>query len=137
MLTRSVLNNGGCQGTRVMSCILIVEDDMDIREALEQILEGEGYQVVSAPNGKVALDRMREFKPQLVLLDLMMPVMNGWQFRQNQRQDDALAHVPVVIISADGSARREATAMGVQGFMQKPIELEDLLGVVATHVPTP
>lgn len=119
-----------------MSCILIVEDDMDIREALEQILEGEGYQVVSAPNGKVALDRMREFKPQLVLLDLMMPVMNGWQFRQSQRQDEALAKVPVVIISADGSARREATAMGVQGFMQKPIELEDLLGVVATHVPT-
>lgn len=121
----------------VMSCILIVEDDMDIREALEQILEGEGYEVVSAPNGKVALDRMRECKPQLVLLDLMMPVMNGWQFRQSQRQDEALAQVPVVIISADGSARREATAMGVQGFMQKPIELEDLLGVVATHIPSP
>jgi CheY-like chemotaxis protein len=123
------MSESGTAGT-----ILIVEDDTDIREALAQILEDEGYAVVSAPNGQVGLERLRAVRPSLVLLDLMMPVMNGWQFRQKQQQDQEVAQIPVVIISADGSARREATAMGAEGFMQKPIELEDLLAMVAEHV---
>lgn len=113
--------------------ILIVEDDGDIREALAQILEDEGYAVASAPNGLVGLEKLREMHPSLVLLDLMMPVMNGWQFRQRQREDASVANIPVVIISADGSARREAGVMGAEGFMQKPIELDDLLAMVAIH----
>jgi CheY-like chemotaxis protein len=113
--------------------ILIVEDDTDIREALAQILSDEGYEVLSAPNGKVGLDRLRERKPDLILLDLMMPVMNGWQFREKQRADEQFAAIPVLVISADASAGQEAAALGAKGFMQKPIELEVLLASVATH----
>ena len=113
--------------------ILVVEDDADIREALAQILEDEGYSVISAPNGLVGLEKLRTVKPALVLLDLMMPVMNGWQFRQQQRQDDLVAGIPVLMISADGSARREALSSGARGFIQKPIELDDLLNAVAEY----
>jgi CheY-like chemotaxis protein len=112
--------------------VLIVEDDADIREALTQILEDEGYGVTSAANGLDAMGLLRTRpKPCVILLDLMMPVMNGWQFRSEQQRDSALAGIPVVIISADNAARRDTVAAGVQGFLQKPIELDDLLSVVA------
>jgi len=112
--------------------VLIVEDDSDIREALTQILEEEGYPVDSAPNGKVGLDRLHERPPCLILLDLMMPVMNGWQFREGQRKDPSISDIPVVVISADGGARREAEAMGAHGFMQKPVGLNELLDMVSS-----
>lgn len=112
--------------------VMIVEDDTDIREALTQILEDEGYRVASAGNGLDAIGLLRgRERPCLILLDLMMPVMNGWQFRTEQQRDTALADIPVVIISADGAARRETVASGVQGFLQKPIELDELLEVVS------
>ena len=81
--------------------ILIVEDDFDIREALTQILEEEGYAVREAANGREALDVAARELPSLILLDLMMPVMNGWQFRAEQIKDPRLAPVPVLVISAD------------------------------------
>jgi CheY-like chemotaxis protein len=114
--------------------ILIVEDDADIREALAEILRDEGHEVQGAPNGQQALHVLRDGPlPALILLDLMMPVMNGWQFRQAQRQDPVLAPIPVVVISADGAALRESTLMGASGFLQKPIELDELLAVVARY----
>src|SRR5947207_15447872 len=82
--------------------ILIVEDDFDIREALTQILEDEGFQVRCASNGREALEVATSGPaPRLILLDLMMPVMNGWQFRAEQLKDPRLAEVPVLVISAD------------------------------------
>ena len=113
--------------------VLIVEDDEDIREALAQILEDEGYRIVTAPNGKVGMEQLRDHLPRLILLDLMMPVMNGWQFRQHQLADAALAGIPVVVVSADGSASREAVRMGAADFVQKPVDLEALLRIVASH----
>ncbi|PLS79555.1 MAG: response regulator, partial [Chloroflexi bacterium] len=82
--------------------ILVVDDDSGIREALTDILEDEGYAVRSACDGQAALDLLRQQAepPALVLLDLMMPRMNGWQFRSEQRRDPALANIPVVVISA-------------------------------------
>jgi CheY-like chemotaxis protein len=116
--------------------ILIVEDDFDIREALTQILEEEGYRVRCAANGQEALAVAAEDPvPSLILLDLMMPVMNGWQFRAEQLKDARIASVPVLIISADPQLQSKAEALGVAGLLRKPIALDDLLSAVKDHCP--
>ncbi len=114
--------------------ILIVEDDFDIREALTQILEEEGYPVRGAANGKEALEVAASGPtPSLILLDLMMPVMNGWQFRAEQLQNPRLASVPVLVISADPHVQPKAATLGVAGLLKKPVSLDDLLAAVKTH----
>jgi CheY-like chemotaxis protein len=111
--------------------VLIVDDDYGIRDALGQILADEGHQVASAANGREALDRLRQGdRPCVILLDLMMPVMNGWEFIDRQRHDEELAVVPVVVISADARVSDKATALGVSGFLEKPIDLDRLLDAV-------
>ena len=116
--------------------ILIVEDDFDIREALTQILEEEGYEVRGAANGKEALEiAASPPTPKLILLDLMMPVMNGWQFRAEQLNDPRLAPVPVLVISADPHLQLKAEKLGVAGLLKKPISLDDLLVAVKSHCP--
>jgi CheY-like chemotaxis protein len=114
--------------------VLIVEDDIDIRDALSQILEEEGYTVATAANGQEALDVLRSGPPpRLILLDLMMPVMNGWQFRAEQRSDPALASIPVVVISADTHIGDKAGQIGVQEFFRKPIEIAGLLSTMQKY----
>jgi CheY-like chemotaxis protein len=114
--------------------ILIVEDDDDIREALTQILELEGYPVRSAGNGREALDVIeKEPVPCVILLDLMMPVMDGWQFRSEQLKDPRAAKVPVVVISADASVHQKAASLGAASVLPKPISLDRLLRAVQTH----
>lgn len=114
--------------------VLIVEDDNDIREALTQILEYEGYAVNTVANGQEALDFLRKSEPPgLILLDLMMPVMDGWQFRAEQQKDAVLSQIPVVIVSADGRVYQKANAIGAAGYLKKPVELETLLDIVARH----
>ncbi len=118
--------------------MLLVEDDPDIREAITEILRDEGYRVLGAEHGRQALDLLREgARPALILLDLMMPVMNGWQFREAQKADASLAPIPVVVISADAAAAREAVHIGASAFLQKPIDLDELLGTVARYCPPP
>lgn len=115
--------------------ILVVDDDAGIREALTDILEDEGYSVTSAPDGLAALEMLREhqMRPRLVLLDLMMPRMNGWQFRAEQRQDPDLAAIPVVVISAGGNAREQSHVLGVAEYLPKPIEFDQLVGIVERY----
>jgi CheY-like chemotaxis protein len=113
--------------------VLIVEDDDDVRGALAAFLEAEGYSVLEASDGAAGLRELRAQSVCLVLLDLWMPNMNGWEFRAEQMKDAALADVPVVVISADHAAARKATALGVSGYMTKPIELPELLDWVARH----
>ncbi|MFH0901209.1 MAG: response regulator [Pseudomonadota bacterium] len=114
--------------------ILVVDDDSDIREALCQVLQDEGHHVVAAANGKEAFDHLRSsLRPRLILLDLMMPIMNGWEFRTEQLRDEALASIPVVIISADREARKKAVSIGAAGFLQKPIQLESLLSIIEKY----
>jgi CheY-like chemotaxis protein len=118
--------------------ILIVEDDFDIREALEQILAEEGYEVRGASNGSEALEIATSGPaPRLILLDLMMPVMNGWQFRSEQLKEPRLAAVPVLVISADPDLQQKAAKLGVAGLLKKPISLDDLLSAVKVHCPAP
>lgn len=117
--------------------VLIVEDDLDIRDALSQILEEEGYAVATAANGQEALDVLRTGPPpRIILLDLMMPVMNGWQFRAEQRNDPSLSRIPVIVISADNNVADKARAIGVHECFRKPIEISGLLATLARYVPT-
>jgi CheY-like chemotaxis protein len=108
--------------------ILIVEDDVDVREALAVFLAGEGYKVVEAGHGAEALDQLRSAVPFcLILLDLFMPVMDGWTFRAEQLRDAALATIPVIVISADASAVRRGRELGAVASMVKPIDFDALL----------
>jgi len=112
--------------------ILVVEDDADIRESLAALLRAEGYTVSTAENGRAAYDLLRRARtlPEVILLDLMMPVMDGWHFRVTQVQDSALADIPVVVLSGAGNVAQEAAALGVAGYVAKPFDVDSLLGVV-------
>jgi CheY-like chemotaxis protein len=109
----------------------VVEDDRDIRLAFVQTLEEEGFSAAQARHGREALELLRSaLVPRLILLDLMMPVMDGWQFRIEQRRDPKLAEIPVVVISADASVQERLETMGVAGFLKKPVAFDDLLDTV-------
>lgn len=112
--------------------VFIVEDDPDLCSVQSDILESEGYTVEIALNGSEALEHLRSTsrRPCLILLDLMMPVMNGWQFRSEQLRDPALAGIPVVITSADTNIHDKAASIHAAGYLQKPLRLEDLLDTV-------
>jgi len=113
--------------------ILVVEDDPDVRDALTTILETEGYHVVKACDGQEALGQLRASTPSLILLDLYMPVMNGWAFRAEQLRDPKLASIPVVVVSADSMVAKRAADLGAAGYVGKPIDFDRLLSLVATH----
>jgi CheY-like chemotaxis protein len=119
--------------------VLVVEDDADIRFGLAVLLEDEGYEVVTAANGREALGCLRELPvlPCLILLDLMMPDMDGWQFRAEQRRDPRLAAIPVIILSAAGDLPARTAKLGVEGVMQKPIHIGELLAAVKRYCPPP
>ena len=109
--------------------ILVVEDDRAVQDTLGQVLEEEGYEVSRASDGREALSRLTEdLAPDLILLDLRMPVMDGWSFRNAQRKDSQMAPIPVVAMSADATSR--AQAISAEAFLRKPLDLEDLLATV-------
>lgn len=109
--------------------VLIVEDDRAIREPLCVLLRGEGYRVALAENGQEALRKLRtEPSPDIIVLDLRMPVMDGWEFRAIQQQDPVLGLIPVVAISADGSA--QAVTMSADAYLRKPLDPSDLLQTI-------
>src|SRR4051794_31231829 len=111
--------------------ILLVEDDAATREGLTIFLEGAGYGVAGAANGRQALDYLRQAEPPfLILLDLTMPVMNGWQFRQEQQQHPALALIPVVLVSGESDLPRIAVSLGVAGYVPKPVEFTELVATI-------
>lgn len=116
--------------------MLIVDDDADIRETISLALEDEGYDVVSAVNGADALRHLRESKqaPHLILLDLMMPVMDGVEFRTKQREDTHLSGIPVIVITASGNAKEKTQALEVQEIIKKPIALHTLLETVRRSI---
>ena len=110
--------------------VLIVEDDLDTREMLEQFLEIEGFRVKTAENGQRALECLNEgCGACVILLDLMMPVMDGWQFRQEQARRADLADIPVIVVSAAGRDRIQK--IQADAYVSKPIDLDELLGCVA------
>jgi two-component system, chemotaxis family, chemotaxis protein CheY len=113
------------------STVLVVDDDPDILEALSEILEAEGFEIRRARNGKEALERLEPDAPQLILLDLMMPVMDGWEFAQRMRQrPPEIARIPIIVLSADRNVGSKAADLGAVGHLAKPFELNDLLELV-------
>jgi CheY-like chemotaxis protein len=112
-----------------MVSVLVVDDESDIREAVSEVLEDEGFIVHGAGDGAEGLRKARAHHPDVVLLDLMMPGMNGWEFRAAQRSDPELSEIPVIILSALG----RVAGMDAAGFIQKPFDLEDLLSAVRRH----
>lgn len=110
--------------------VLVVDDDPDILEAICDILEAEGYDVARARHGEEALVRVEARRPAVILLDLMMPVMDGVAFAQALRLRPAVKDVPIVVISADGNPQR-AAAVGASGYLAKPFDIEALLAQVA------
>ncbi len=114
--------------------ILVVDDVPDILEAVCDLLEGEGYRVARARNGREALARVDEERPRLILLDLMMPVMDGLAFAQALRRRDGDHTIPIVVISADGDPQK-AAALGARGFLAKPFDIDALLAEVASLTP--
>jgi CheY-like chemotaxis protein len=114
--------------------ILVVDDDTDIRSTLCEYLEDEGYAVGSAANGKDALDYLREHPTtSVVLLDLMMPIMDGYQFRIEQKSDPAIASIPVVVMTARGAIDR--TEIDVDQVLAKPLELTKLRAALDRAAP--
>ncbi len=112
--------------------VLVVDDDIHIRYALVDALEDEGYRAVSASNGAEALQVLRELPkpPSVILLDLMMPVMDGWQFRAQQQRDPLLSKIPVVVVSAIGNGMGEAFQVSASAYLKKPFLVEDLVATV-------
>ena len=111
--------------------VLVVEDDADFREALVSALEHAGYEVIAAVNGAAALQLLQwRIMPSVVLLDLMMPVMDGRTFRRHQLADPNLAAIPVIVLSADAGAADLVSSPGVEAVLSKPVDLEALLRVL-------
>jgi two-component system, chemotaxis family, chemotaxis protein CheY len=110
--------------------ILVVDDDRDLRELLAAVLSAAGYEVLTAENGAAALSVLRTVLPDLIILDLMMPVMNGWQFREAQTALPDYAGIPVICLSGHHAARHQASALGISACVVKPFEIDDLIAVV-------
>lgn len=115
--------------------ILVVDDDADNREAMVAFLEGEGYAAEGVEHGEAALRRLRSSSQSvcLILLDLFMPVMNGWEFRSQQLEDPAIAALPVVVVTADRAAVEHTANLGAVDTMVKPIDFDRLLATIAQH----
>jgi DNA-binding response OmpR family regulator len=112
-----------------MVSVLIVDDETDIREAVAELLAEEGYEVHDAGDGAEALRKARAFHPDVVLLDLMMPGMSGWEFCAQRKGDPELERIPIIVLSALGRVQ----GIDAAGYLQKPFELDELLSAVKEH----
>ncbi len=112
--------------------VLVVDDESDIRQAVAEVLADEGYQVVAACDGVEALAKARAYHPEVVLLDLMMPRMDGWEFRRAQKHDPEVSRIPVVVLSALGPDSLEA-----EGYVGKPFDVDELVSAVRRYASRP
>jgi CheY-like chemotaxis protein len=115
--------------------VLVVDDDAAIRDVLAEVLQDEGYVVRSAANGREALAVLRQGPgvPAIILLDLMMPVMSGWEFRAAQCEDPALAEIPVIVLSAGRDLSVGAASVRAVSYLPKPVDLDVLLDTVSRY----
>ena len=116
--------------------IFIIEDDVDTREMLGRFLELEGYSIETAANGRQALERLTTsgIRACVILLDLMMPVMDGWQFRREQVRNEDLARIPVIVVSAAGRERLQQ--IEANAYLSKPVDLDELLKHITQFCPS-
>jgi CheY-like chemotaxis protein len=113
--------------------ILVVDDNDDLRETVQMLLEAKGFAVAAAADGRAALDHLRTGeRPVLILLDLMMPDMNGWQFLGHVREDPSLGAIPIVIMTAHKSV--DLAPLAPEDVLHKPFDAGKLLATVERHV---
>ncbi len=118
--------------------VLVVEDDVDCLDALVDVLTYDGYRVSTACNGLEAMQRLEAGPlPDLILVDLMMPVMNGWQLLKRLRADERFRAIPVIVLSADGRLDKWRTELDAASCLAKPLELEPLLAAVSGVLAAP
>ena len=113
-------------------CILVIEDDHATRDSITQALSGEGFQVVGSGDGADALAKLASIQPCLILLDLMMPQMDGWQFMDELRIHPGYSRIPVVVVSAYGT-RDGVRSVGAADYLRKPFEFPILLNLVERY----
>ena len=114
-------------------CILIVDDDESTREVIEVFLTGEGYRVVGAGDGSMGLRLAQESSPGLILLDMLMPILDGRGFCEAYRMS-AGPHAPIVVLTASFEADLSAKRLNAQGYLSKPFNLDDLLEMIRRHL---
>ena len=113
--------------------VLVVDDDQDLLTLVAMVLEGEGYKVLTATDGREGLDAIERSMPDLILLDMKMPIMNGWEFaKEFKSKYDAKA--PIVVITAYTDAKKRAEEIGAAGWIGKPFDLDTLVNVVNRYV---
>jgi CheY-like chemotaxis protein len=117
--------------------ILVIDDDDDVRESVVDTLADEGFAALGAASGGAALAMLEraEPKPAVILLDLMMPVMTGAEFRAAQLADPAIAAIPVVLLTADSGAESSAAELGANACLRKPVKLQALIDTITQFVP--
>ncbi len=109
--------------------VLVVEDEFDLRSFVELVLEQEGYRVATAANGLEALKQVDKEEPDLILLDIRMPIMDGWQFVAELRAKNEKS-IPIVVMTAHYDAQTVAKQLAVKGYLRKPFEIDELLSSV-------
>ena len=115
--------------------VLVVEDDPHIRHVIYEVLTDEGYQVVTVEHGAAALVCLEQTRPCLILLDLMMPVMDGFAFRAIQRDTPQVATIPVIVLSAFVATVETAATLDAAAYLSKPVELDRLIAAVERYCP--
>jgi CheY-like chemotaxis protein len=125
------MEGAGEGGERARTRVLVVDDDQSILDTVSSILSGEGYQIMAAAGGHEALALARTWHPTLVLLDMRMPVMDGWAVARALREGGS--NVPLVVMTAAESAGRWADEIGAAGYLAKPFTLDDLIACVDRH----
>ena len=115
--------------------VLVIDDDEGLQESLEALLELEGYQARAAHDGIQALEALREIKPALILLDVMMPRMNGYELVAEMRRRQYLPGIPIILLTADGRPKEKATHLGVDGYVGKPFEIDAFLMQIHRFLP--
>ncbi|HHI80585.1 MAG TPA: response regulator [Planctomycetes bacterium] len=116
--------------------ILIIEDEKLIIVSTQMVLEAAGYQVISAMNGEEGIKKAVDIKPDLILLDIMMPGIDGWETLTRLKRDDNTTDIPVIIFTAREHARghQKSSEMGAAGYFRKPFEPDELIELVEKHV---
>src|SRR5438034_634386 len=133
MTVRGAHSFGGSTKTTNGRCpVLIVEDDNDLRDMMAQLLMLEGFQTAAVANGREALEYLNSgARPDVILLDLMMPIMDGWEFRRRQQADPTVSAVPVIVLSALDPTR--AADVNANAFLKKPLDFDRLLALVRSY----
>jgi CheY-like chemotaxis protein len=127
---------GGRKEARHGGTVLVIEDDLDVRDVIAELLAAEGFIAVGASDGREGIEWLRSatVPPRVILLDLMMPVMDGWTFRAAQLADPQLASIPVVVLSAASELGATALQLKVDDYLQKPLDVPRLLTAIERHI---